>query len=65
MKLPVRNNFKNDIIKDISDETTKLTKKRLINEISCVSCKRLRKMKVKTYHPENKNKLLQPYLKLI
>ena len=42
IKLPVLNNNKNDIIKDVSDETTKLTKKILINEKSCVSSKRPR-----------------------
>ena len=39
IKLPVRDNNKNDIIKDVSYKTTKLTKKRLINEKLCVSSK--------------------------
>ena len=40
IKLPILNNLKKDVIEDISDETTKLTRNRLINEKACVSCKR-------------------------
>ena len=47
--------MKNDIIEDTSDETTKLTKQILINEKSCVSCKRPR---------ENENKKI-PFPKKI